>query len=82
MWILLNSLYAGYYFMFVLSSADFSKITSSNISFRNTIREPNGLDPDQDRQNVGPDLSQLRLQSLSACQKSLLHVARKELDAF
>ena len=43
---------------FSLLSADFfSKLPfSKKISFRNTIRVSNGLDPDQDRQNVGPDL--------------------------
>ena len=28
----------------------------STNSFRNTIRVSNGLDPDQDRHSVGPDL--------------------------
>ena len=39
-------------------------------SFRNTIRVSNGLDPDQDRQNVGPDLGPNCLQRLSADNKS------------
>ena len=41
----------------LLSSADFShnQLFSKN-SFRNTARVYNGLDPDQDQQNVGPDL--------------------------
>ena len=38
-------------FFFNLKSYLFSKN-----SFRNTIRVVNGLDPDQDRQNVGSDL--------------------------
>ena len=42
-------------------SADFSEITFSKNSSRNTIRVSNSLDPDLDRQNVGlddPDLDQ------------------------
>ena len=35
-------------------------------SFRNTIRVSNSLDPDQARQNVGPDLGPNCLQRLSA----------------
>ena len=47
------NLHAGCFFMLLLSSADFFfKINS----FRSTIRVSSGLDPDQDRQNVGPDL--------------------------
>ena len=33
--------------------------------FRNTIRVPNSLDPDQDKQNVGPDLGPNCFQMLS-----------------
>ena len=40
----------------LLSYADFSSFLYSNNSFRNTIRVSNGLDPDQDRRSVGPDL--------------------------
>ena len=53
-----------------LSSADFSKITFSINSFGNTIRVSNGLDSDQDRQFVGPDLDPNCLQWLSADYKS------------
>ena len=35
-------------------------------SFRNTIRASNGLDPDQDRPCVGPDLGPNCLQKVSA----------------
>ena len=43
--------------MLLLSSADFfSKLHFSKNSFRNTIRVSNGLDPDQDRCSVSPDL--------------------------
>ena len=35
--------------MLLLTSADFSKLTFSKNSLRNTIRVPNSLDPDQDR---------------------------------
>ena len=38
----------------------------SKNDFRNTIRVSNGLDPDQDRHNVGPDLGPNCLQKLSA----------------
>ena len=38
----------------------------SKNSFKNTIRVSNCLDPDQDRQNVGPDLGPDCLQRLSA----------------
>ena len=37
----------------------------STVSFRNTIRVSNSLDPDQDRQNVGPDLGPNCLQRFS-----------------
>ena len=40
-----------------LSSADFfSKLTFSKISFGNNIKVSNGLDQDQARYFVGPDL--------------------------
>ena len=52
--------------MFLLSSAHFLKLTFSKKSFRNTIRVSNGLDPNQDRWNVSPDLDQNCLQRLSA----------------
>ena len=52
-----------------LSSADFFKITFSKTSFKNTIRVSNGLDPDQDRRFVGPDLGTNCLQRLSADKK-------------
>ena len=51
---------------FYLSSADFFKINFPKNSFRNTIRVPNSMDPDQARQNVGPDLDPNCLQRLSA----------------
>ena len=43
--------------MLILSSADFFKINFlENKSFRNILRMSNGLDQDQDRRSVGPDL--------------------------
>ena len=45
----------------LLSSTDsfFSKLTFlKNLSVLNTVRVSNGLDPDQDRHSVGPDLGQ------------------------
>ena len=55
-----SPLHAGKFVRILLSSADFffSKLTFSKQSFRNTIRVSNGLDPDQDRHFVGPDLGQ------------------------
>ena len=56
----------------------FSKSTFSKNSFRNTIRMSNGLDPDQDRHSVGPDLGPNCFANVvSRRQKSLL--ARIEL---
>ena len=48
----IHSLHAGYFFMLLLSSADFSKLTFSKNSFRNTIKVSKGLDPDQNRHSV------------------------------
>ena len=48
----------------------FFKINFTKNSFRNTIRVSNGLDPDQDRHFVGPDLGPNYLQRLSADDKS------------
>ena len=47
----------------------FSKLFFSKISFRNTIRVSNSLDPDQDGRSVGPDLDSICLQRLSADNK-------------
>ena len=56
----------GKLFMLLLSSADFFQKNT----FRNTIRVPNGLDPDQDLCTNGPDLGPNCLQRLSADDKS------------
>ena len=54
-----------------LSSADFFfQKQRLQKKFRNSIRMSNGLDPDQDRHYVGPDLDQNCLKSLSADDKS------------
>ena len=50
-------------------------------SFGNTIRVLNRLDPDQDRQNVGPELDPNCLQRLSTDYKSRHYTAGKELAA-
>ena len=50
----------------LLSSADFFLCYFFKNSFRTTIRESNGLDPDQDRFSVSPDLGPNCLQKLSA----------------
>ena len=52
-------------FKFVVCSF-FSKSSFSKISFRNTIRVSNSLDPDQARRCVGPDLGPSCSQALSA----------------
>ena len=52
-----TTLHTGQFSILLLSSADpLFKINSFKNSFRNTIRESKSLDPDQDQQNVGPDL--------------------------
>ena len=50
--------------MIFLPSADFFKLIFKKISFRNTIRVSNGLDLDEDRHSVGPDLGLNSLQRL------------------
>ena len=55
----------------------FLKIIFFKKSFRNTIRVPNGLDPDQDQHSVSPDLGPNCLQRLSADDKGH-SLARKE----
>ena len=52
-----------------LSSVDFSKLTFSKKSFRNTIRVSNSLDPDQARHFVELDLGPNCLQRLSGTTK-------------
>ena len=53
--------------MFLLSSADiFQNQLFQKMSFRNTIRVSDSLDPDQTRRFVGPDLGTNCLQRLSA----------------
>ena len=62
--------------MLWLSSDDFfSELTFSKNSFRNTFRVSNGLNTDQDRRFVGPDLGPNCLQrssTLTRGQKSPL----------
>ena len=55
--------------MLLLLSADF-KINFFHNFFSGTLSVLNGLDPDQDQQNVGPDLSPSCLQRLTADGKS------------
>ena len=55
-----------------LSYADFFKIIFfQTIFFRNTIRVSNGLDPDQDRLSVGPDLSYQQTTKVTATGQEL-----------
>ena len=64
-------------FHFLLLSPDdfFSKIKVFKKSFRNTIRVPNSVDPDEDRHSVGPHLgSKLFANVISRRQKSPLMV--------
>ena len=57
--------------MLLPSSADFFQNNFSQKKFfRNTIRVPNSLDPDQDLYCVGPDLGPNCLQRLSGDDKS------------
>ena len=48
--------------LLLLTAAFFSKLLLKNIS--RTLSVSNGLDPDQDRHSIGPDL--MNLQRLSA----------------
>ena len=50
--------------MLLLSSADFSELTFSKNTFKNTVRVSNSSFPDQDRRPVGPDLGPNCLQRL------------------
>ena len=45
-------------------------LLSSDVLFQNTIRMSNGLDTDQDRHSVGPDLGPNCLRRLSAEDKN------------
>ena len=45
----INSLHTGLFFMPLLLSADFAKLTFSKNSSRNKIRVSKGLEPDQDQ---------------------------------
>ena len=70
--------------MLLVSSADcfqtFSKpLTFSKNSFWNIIRVSNSLDPDQDRQNVGPDLGPNYFQRLSADDKSFVVTSKERV---
>ena len=58
--------------MVLLSSTDFFqiKVTFSKISFGSTIRVSNGLDPDQDRFSVSPNMGPKCFHGLSADDKS------------
>ena len=68
--------------MLLLSSADFfSKLTFAKNSFRNTIRLSNGLDPDQDRQNVGLDLGPNHLHGFTPDKKSCCYQRRVKFAA-
>ena len=66
----------------LLSSVDFFPINFlKKNSFRNTMRVSNGLDPDQDRGHVGPDLGpNCFAKVISRWKKSPL--ARKKLIIF
>ena len=67
---ILNSLYAGLFFQFLLSSADFFfSILFFTKSCKNTISMSNGLDPDQDQHFVSPTLGPNCSQRLSADDK-------------
>ena len=59
-------MHSGYFFVLLLSSADFSKLLFSINFFRNTFRVSNILDSDEDQGSVGPHLGPNCLQRLSA----------------
>ena len=61
-----------------LSSADFFKIKFLKKSFRNTTIVSKGLDPDQDRHSVGPDLGPKLFANVTNRQQEL-PLARKKL---
>ena len=52
---------------------DFSEFTFSKNSFRNIIKVASSLDPDQDCQNVGPDLGPSSFQRIQTDDKSHSH---------
>ena len=56
----------------IQNTFDFKKINIFKNSFRNTVGVSNSLNPDQDRQYVGPDRGPKCLQRLSADDKSCL----------
>ena len=64
-----------------MSSADLVKMSFSKKCFRNTIRVSNGLDPDQDRHSVGPDLGPNCFQRLSADDKICRYRVKSELTS-
>ena len=68
--LVINSLHPGKFFMLRLSSAAFFKINSLKNSFSNTIRVIDGLDSDCDRHSVGFDLGPTCFQRLAADEKS------------
>ena len=66
---------------FLSSAALFSKLTFPKNYFRNIFRVSNGLDPDQDRHLVGPDLSSTVCKVAKVISRQQkLSLARKELD--
>ena len=69
--------------MLLLSSADIfqNKLFQKKLS-RDTLRVSNSLNPDQDRQTVGPDLDPNSLQKLSADHKSHLYQGKSDLGNF
>ena len=71
-------LFACWVFIMLLTLLPFVKINFSKNYFINTIRVSNGLDPDQERHSVGPDLGPNCLQRLSSKDKSPL--SRKEFN--
>ena len=66
--------------MLLLSSADIFIINFLNFFFKNSIRVSNGLDPDQEGHNVGPDLGPILFSKvISRQQKSLLKSIKRAL---
>ena len=73
----------GNFSCFFLSSTDFLKINVFQNKLRNAIRVSNGLEPDQGRHFVGPDLGPncLHLPKVFS-RRQKLPLARKKLVVF
>ena len=69
----------GNFSCFCCCLLNFSKSTFSKNALRNTIRESNSLDPDQDQHSVDHDLEPNCLQKLSAEDKVVSSTVRVKI---